>query len=51
MFTAKRLDELYRSAGKIHIDNHSQIVFMSDIHRGDNSVIDEFGISGIENEK
>ena len=43
MFTAKRLDELYRKAKKTHINEHSQIVFMSDIHRGDNSVIDEFG--------
>ncbi len=43
MFTAKRLDQLHRTSEKIHIDDHSQIVFMSDIHRGDNSVSDEFG--------
>lgn len=43
MFTAKRLDELYKTTEKVHINEHSQIVFMSDIHRGDNSVIDEFG--------
>ena len=43
MFTGRRLDELYREAEKIHIDDHAQIVFMSDIHRGDNSISDEFG--------
>ena len=43
MFTAKRLDELYRDSEKIPIDNHAEFVFMSDIHRGDNSISDEFG--------
>lgn len=43
MFTSKRLYDAYRRSEKIHIDDRSQIVFMSDIHRGDNSVSDEFG--------
>ena len=43
MFTAKRLDRLHRISPRIHIDDRAQFVFMSDIHRGDNSVSDEFG--------
>ncbi|MDD7408134.1 MAG: metallophosphoesterase family protein [Anaerovoracaceae bacterium] len=42
MFTSKRLDSIYRKAERINIDNHSQFVFISDVHRGDNSVSDEF---------
>ncbi len=43
MFTKLRMDKLYQKSKKIPINNQSQLVFMSDIHRGDNSVSDEFG--------
>ncbi len=43
MFTKMRMDTLYRKSKKIPINDQSQLVFMSDIHRGDNSVSDEFG--------
>ncbi|MGI6205496.1 MAG: metallophosphoesterase family protein [Anaerovoracaceae bacterium] len=42
MLTSRRLDTIYRNAERIHIDDHAQFVFISDVHRGDNSVSDEF---------
>lgn len=42
MFTQKRLTEAYQKATKMYFDDHSRIVFMSDAHRGDGSVSDEF---------
>lgn len=43
MFTSKRLDKTYNKSEKITFDNGSRFVIMSDVHRGDNSVGDEFG--------
>ncbi|WP_208560360.1 metallophosphoesterase [Marinilactibacillus kalidii] len=42
MFTDKRLTEAYHNAQQMYFDDHSRIVFMSDAHRGDGSVSDEF---------
>ncbi|MGP1441379.1 MAG: metallophosphoesterase [Anaerovoracaceae bacterium] len=42
MFTARRLKSVYEQAEKMDFDDNSKFVFMSDIHRGDNSVGDEF---------
>lgn len=42
LFTSDRLDDVYNKSETIHIDEHSQYVFISDVHRGDNSVSDEF---------
>lgn len=42
MFTQKRLTEAYENAKILYFDDHSRIVFMSDAHRGDGSVSDEF---------
>jgi len=42
MFTDKRLTEAYKHAKKIPFDNRSKFVFFSDLHRGDDSVSDEF---------
>lgn len=38
----KRLSLVLRTASSIAIDDHSQIIFFSDVHRGDNSFADEF---------
>ncbi|MBR2619504.1 MAG: metallophosphoesterase family protein [Firmicutes bacterium] len=43
MFTKQRLDDLFSRSEKISFDNTSRLVFMSDVHRGDNSAGDEFG--------
>lgn len=42
MFTIKRLNKAYRDADRISIDNNSKMIFFSDVHRGDNSLADEF---------
>lgn len=42
MFTDRRLTEAYENAKKVYFDDYSRIVFMSDAHRGDGSVSDEF---------
>lgn len=42
MFTQKRLRKAYEKADRVAFDNSSKIVFMSDCHRGDNSLSDEF---------
>lgn len=42
MFTDKRLTQAYEEADRKYIDDKSRIVFMSDAHRGDGSVSDEF---------
>jgi len=38
----ERLSEVYQAAERIQFDNHSKLVFFSDVHRGDNSWADEF---------
>ncbi|GAA0358306.1 hypothetical protein GCM10008932_08760 [Alkalibacterium iburiense] len=42
MFTDKRLTEAYDKAKTLYFDDYSRFVFMSDAHRGDGSVSDEF---------
>jgi len=42
MFTIKRLNQAYNGAKRIPIDNSSKLIFFSDVHRGDNSLADEF---------
>lgn len=42
MFTDRRLTEAYEKAKKVYFDDESRIVFMSDAHRGDGSLSDEF---------
>ncbi|MFO8069017.1 MAG: serine/threonine protein phosphatase [Alkalibacterium sp.] len=42
MFTDRRLTEAYEKAKNVYFDDCSRIVFMSDAHRGDGSVSDEF---------
>lgn len=42
MFTNKRLTETYDKARKVYFDDYSRFVFMSDAHRGDGSISDEF---------
>ncbi|MFL2099035.1 metallophosphoesterase [Marinilactibacillus psychrotolerans] len=42
MFTDRRLTEAYNNAKEMFYDDYSRIVFMSDAHRGDGSVSDEF---------
>ncbi len=42
MNTDGRLMRAYKSAQEIQFDNTSKIVFLSDVHRGDNSLSDEF---------
>jgi UDP-2,3-diacylglucosamine pyrophosphatase LpxH len=42
MNTDGRLMEAYGHAREIEIDDTSKFVFMSDVHRGDNSISDEF---------
>lgn len=42
MFTDKRLTSSYRNAKLEFFDNKSKYIFFSDIHRGDDSVSDEF---------
>ena len=42
MFTDKRLTEAYEKARVEYIDETSNYVFLSDCHRGDGSLSDEF---------
>lgn len=43
MRTRARLDEVYEHATKVPFDDNSKLVFFSDVHRGDDSLSDEFG--------
>ena len=43
MFTNARLDQVFSDAKRIEFDDNSKYVFFSDVHRGDNSLSDEFG--------
>ena len=43
MRTISRLDEVYQKAHRVPFDDSSKFVFFSDIHRGDDSLSDEFG--------
>jgi UDP-2,3-diacylglucosamine pyrophosphatase LpxH len=40
--TDKRLDNCYKSAKKLRVNDQSKLIFFSDVHRGDNSMADEF---------
>lgn len=42
MLTDKRLNEAYKNAKEIPFDDNSRYIFFSDVHRGDNSMSDEF---------
>jgi UDP-2,3-diacylglucosamine pyrophosphatase LpxH len=42
MFTARRLTKAYNSARIEHFDNNSKYVFLSDCHRGNGNLADEF---------
>lgn len=42
MFTNQRLTKAYCKAPIKHFDKHSKFIFFSDIHRGDDSISDEF---------
>jgi len=42
MQTNARLDEVYKNASVMPFDDGSKIVFFSDVHRGDNSLSDDF---------
>ncbi|MDK2866308.1 MAG: hypothetical protein PWP38_623 [Clostridiales bacterium] len=42
MFTLKRLNQAYEQAEHYAIDNTTKLIFFSDVHRGDNSLSDEF---------
>ncbi len=42
MYTDKRLSEAYHNAKKLLFDEQSKFIVFSDIHRGDDSVSDEF---------
>ena len=42
MNTIKKLLNAYNTAKKVNFDASSKFVFFSDIHRGDNSLADEF---------
>lgn len=42
MFTDRRLLQAYKKAKVIHFNSNSKFIFFSDIHRGDDSVSDEF---------
>lgn len=43
MFTNKRLDAVFRDAERIPFDDTAKFVFFGDVHRGDDSLSDEFG--------
>jgi len=43
MRTYHRLDSVFRDAFPVPFDDRSRFVFFSDVHRGDDSVSDEFG--------
>lgn len=42
MKTERRLNTAYKNAEHVYFDNKSKYIFFSDIHRGDDSVSDEF---------
>lgn len=42
MNTNKRLDEAYRAATTLTFDQNSKFIIFSDLHRGDDSISDEF---------
>lgn len=42
MNTDKRLDECYENGKRVSITDQSKLIFFSDVHRGDNSMSDEF---------
>lgn len=42
MKTDKRLTEAYNNAKRLNIDDSSKYIFFSDLHRGDDSISDEF---------
>lgn len=42
MKTNKRLNQVYQSAKEIPFDENDRFIFFSDVHRGDNSMSDEF---------
>lgn len=42
MFTDKRLTQAYNNAKTEYFDENSKYIFFSDIHRGDDSISDEF---------
>lgn len=42
MFRHKHLDRCLEEAETIKLDKHSKYIFFSDVHRGDNSMSDEF---------
>ena len=42
MLTLNRLLSAYKNAKQIEFDEHSKYIFFSDVHRGDNSLSDEF---------
>ena len=42
MKTDKRLTEAYNNAKRMDIDDTSKYIFFSDLHRGDDSISDEF---------
>ena len=42
MFTLKKLLKAYDHATRLPLDSDSKLIFFSDVHRGDNSVSDEF---------
>jgi len=43
MQTRSRLDEVFKKAFPVPFDDASKFVFFSDVHRGDDSLSDEFG--------
>ena len=43
MRTNHRLDKVFRNAFPVPFDDTSRFVFFSDVHRGDDSLSDEFG--------
>lgn len=43
MNTRARLDKVFRDAFPVPFDRDSKFVFFSDVHRGDDSISDEFG--------
>lgn len=43
MKTSSRLDDVFRRAFPVPFDDESRFIFFSDVHRGDDSLSDEFG--------
>jgi tetratricopeptide (TPR) repeat protein len=42
MNTLKLVDKAYKNAKRIKFNNNSKIILFSDVHRGDNSLSDDF---------